>query len=237
MNIPEQLADLEYQHLVQVVEDDFEVQSNITDEELVGGIIKPDDYRKGFIRFVDETRRPTDKRKKINTYEYMQNYSTKETGVWIDSNNKQIVFCFRESVDIMNDWVKTNTVIGLLPMAFTQTARFQRSLKTVENFLKQIKGLNEYTIYLIGFSLGGTISTHMYTILKKKTKAKIKFVVFNRGSSPLEIYDTSPVNKQNRIHFHVTGDWISTPFLNDKRTKHEIFKHKKAKPHSLVNLK
>ena len=187
--------------------------------------------QKGYVRIIEQTYKPADERKNVKEYKYIRDLSTFETSVYVDEKAKLLVMCYRGSVT-REDWIISDGLIALAPFAFQKSDRFQRSLKETEAAVKRFKG---YRLMLVGHSLGGFIASNMWQIYTKRDP-RTRFVIFNRGSSPVEIFSRRPVDFDHRDHYYVPGDWISKPFLRDPKTEHHEVKQRLDNPHGWANF-
>ena len=191
---------------------------------LYGEKFKPLQEKSGFVRIVQQTYKLASKRKNIDEYQYIKELSSDETGIYIEPEAKELIICFRGSITA-EDWLVSDAFIALTPFAFRQSPRYRRSKIEVD---RAMLAYPEYDIILIGHSLGGHIATVMWNELHNIDN-DTRFVVYNRGTSPFEIFTSTPVNYAQRHHYHVHGDWLSDPFMRDKKTNHVLVKPKKNK--------
>jgi hypothetical protein len=186
---------------------------------LIGNGYKPNEYRLGFGNIMEMVYYdPIYKREGIDDYEYSHYYGDEEVGVWIDYENKEIVFAIRGS-KTMDDWTVADWEIAKsddLTKSLAKTDRFKRNRDKILELLKQFPN---YTPLFTGHSLGATISTVLYDELRKDIPS-LKFVVFNRGTGPKEIFTDEPVEHTRRVHFNTYYDPLSYNFTYDKKTKH-----------------
>jgi hypothetical protein len=200
-----------------------------------GGGFSSSQEKKGFALIVKETYKAPDERDDVGPYDYIRDLSSVETSVYIDPRDKELVLCFRGSVT-KEDWIVSDGMIALAPFAFNATPRMVRTWKEIRRAVEEYPN---YEIILVGHSLGGHIATNVYHYLSKEDDS-IRFVVYNRGSSPIEVFSRRPVEHDRRHHYHSEGDWISKPFLNDQKTAHYITPAKELKlkknPHGYVNF-
>ncbi len=195
-----------------------------------GGNFKPSEYRSGFSKMMLMVYGKI-KLKDIGDYKYLPEYSDEEIRVFVDYKNKEIVFVGRGSIT-KEDWLLSDAVIvsGSVT-AFKITPRYRRNKKLVMDTLKDFPN---YKIVLVGHSLSGFVATTLYEELKDKYD--VKFVVFNRGTGFNENFDEKPVDYKNRIHFHTFGDLLSSFFLQDKRTKHNVEIPTDKNIHGIINF-
>lgn len=198
---------------------------------LYGEKFSPSEEKSGFARIIEQTYKPPNKRKDVDEYKYVEKLSSVETGIYIEPQSKEIIACFRGSIT-KEDWLISDAYIALAPFAFRQSARYKRSKAEVD---KAMKAYSNYDVILIGHSLGGHIATVMWNEINN-IDDDTRFVVYNRGSSPVEIFTKQPVNYKQRHHYHIKGDWISDPFMRDQKTKHILVKPKSKNLHGYVNF-
>lgn len=198
---------------------------------LYGSKFSPREEKSGFARIIMETYKAPNKRKDVDEYQYVEKLSSVETGIYIESESKELIICFRGSITA-EDWLVSDAFIALTPFAFKQSPRYRRSKKEVDNAMRAYP---DYDIILIGHSLGGFIGTTMWNDIHNLDD-DTRFVVYNRGSSPLEIFTSSPINHEKRHHYHINGDWLSDSFVRDKKTKHIITKQKASNKHTYRNF-
>jgi hypothetical protein len=215
MNVLEQLYNQEQQ--------DFLL--NVT-----GGNFKPSEYRMGFAKMMMMVYGKI-KLKDIDDYKYLPRYSDEEIRVFVDYKNKEIVFVGRGSIT-KEDWLLSDAVIvsGSVT-AFKMTPRYRRNKKLVMDTLKDFPN---YKVVLVGHSLSGFVATTLYEELKPRYD--VKFIVFNRGTGFNENFEETPVDYKNRIHYHTFGDVLSSFYLQDKRTKHNVEIPTEKNLHGIINF-
>jgi hypothetical protein len=194
-----------------------------------GGAFKPQEYKRGFAEMNSMVYNQST-RKDIDGYKYLPEFSNEEQGTWVDTKAKELVICFRGSIT-REDWLETDLRI-LIPIGFKSTNRYIRSRELAMKAYNKYKG---YNVVLTGHSLGSHIATAMWQEFNEMDK-DTKFVVYNRGSSPFEIFSQNPKDKEDRIHYHAEGDIISDNFLKDTKTTHYVSKPTKWIPHLLGNF-
>ena len=198
---------------------------------LYGEKFSPKQEKSGFARIIMETYKQPNKRKNVGEYEYIANLSSIETGIYIEPQSKELIVCFRGSITA-EDWLVSDAFIALTPFAFRQSPRYRRSKKEVDNAMRAYV---DYDVVLIGHSLGGHIATVMWNEIHN-IDDDTRFVVYNRGTSPIEIFTSTPINHKQRHHYHVHGDWLSDPFMRDKKTKHILQKQTASYKHTYRNF-
>ena len=178
----------------------------------------------GFARIIKEGyKAPYDRKKNVDEYIYIPEISSTETAFYIEPKSHELIVVARGSVT-PEDWIVTDMFIALTPFAFRMSPRYRRYKKEVYNAMKYFP---KYDIILIGHSLGGHLSTTLWNEIHALDD-DTRFIVYNRGSSPLEIFSSTPINHEQRHHYHVHGDFLSDSFERDKKTKHFLVKQKKS---------
>ena len=199
---------------------------------LHGEKFSPKEEKSGFARLIQEGyKSPNERKKKIDDYIYIPELSSEETAFYIEPNFYELVICARGSITA-EDWLITDMFITLTPYAFRLSPRYRRYKKEVDNAMQHFPN---YDVILIGHSLGGFLQTTLWNELHN-IDDDTRFVVYNRGSSPLEIFTSSPVNHEQRHHYHVRGDLLSDNFELDKKTKHILVKQKASNKHTYTNF-
>lgn len=198
---------------------------------LYGEKFSSSEEKSGFARIIKEGYNEPSKRKNVDEYKYIKNLSSVETAIYIEPKSKEIIACFRGSIT-KEDWIVSDGFIAIAPFAFRQSPRYKRSKKDVD---MAMRAYPNYDVILIGHSLGGHIATVMWNEIHN-IDDDTRFIVYNRGSSPLETFTKRPKNYKQRHHYHIHGDWISDPFMHDKKTKHILSKQKKKSKHTYTNF-
>jgi hypothetical protein len=198
---------------------------------LYGEKFSPSEEQSGYARIIKEGYKEPNKRKNIDEYIYVHEISSMETAFYIEPSSKELIVCARGSITA-EDWLVSDAFIALTPYAFKMSPRYRRYKKEVYNAMKYFPS---YDIILIGHSLGGHLSTVLWNEIHN-IDDDTRFIVYNRGTSPIEIFTSTPINHAQRHHYHVRGDWLSDPFERDKKTKHMIVKQKSGNKHTYRNF-
>jgi transcription antitermination factor NusG len=190
-----------------------------------------DDEIKLYAKLNQEAQKTADKRKSIKPYTYVEADSNREVAVYIDKTDKVLCLVYRGTdFDVKSD-VLADVAIGV---GNVKLSKKYRDLK--KHFLDMISKY-KYRVILTGHSLGGAISTALYDVCKdKKGVNDCRFIVYNRGSSPMEIHGKMSQDYKRRKHVYTKEDTIATPFLEDTKTKHILMPTtNKKNAHSLSN--
>lgn len=161
-------------------------------------------------------------------FEYLPDISEQNVAVFSNPKKKVVVYAYKGTSNLKD--LLTDITIAI--PSFKTSGHYKKMLQHFQNTIKNFKN---FRVILSGHSLGGTTAVEIEKVCDK-IKGGCYYVVFNRGSSPLEIFTKGPKDSTN-IHYHVEGDKISKPFLRNEKAIHHITKPKREDfPHVLRNF-
>ena len=169
-------------------------------------------------------------RENIDSFRYMKPYSNDDVAVYMDRPKNILVFAYRgTNFKLVKDLVADTHIAS-------GTFRMSKRYKVMkEHFMKISNLFPSFKIVFTGHSLGATIAGDIQHLCKTSGR-DCSFVIFNRGSSPIEVYKKGPKDPQKH-HHHIKGDWVSSPYLKAKTANHYVYDKKGTNhPHILANF-
>lgn len=206
----------------------------IHSQKLQGGkFYDPENEYKQMVKINIESYKEPDDRKNIKPYIYLREFSHRDVAVYIDKTFKVIVFSYK-GTDFSNIYDLLADIQIAIP-SFKVSPRYYNMKNHFKNTMKNFK---DWQVILTGHSLGSHTATSLLGYCDEtQGKDDCRFITFNRGTSPLEYFTSSPIDHKRRNNYHIEGDWLSRPFLKDPKTKHTVYKKlSKQNPHSLINF-
>ena len=173
-------------------------------------------------------------RSSVGNFQYQKQYSNRDVAVFVNAKKKIVCFAYKgTNTDHISDLIADSAIVLT---AFKSSARYKKMVKHFDKVMKHYKG---YKVALTGHSLGAHTGTAMYDYANAKGY-DAGFVIYNRGSSPLEIYKKGP-RSSKKHHHHVTepkADWISAPYTRNKTVTLHKYKQKanSKSPHAMSNF-
>lgn len=198
-----------------------------------GKFYDPENEYKQMVLINKETYKEPNLRRNVKPYIYLTEFSNREVAVFIDKAFKVIVFCYRGT-----DFSNVYDVLADIQIAIPSFKLSPRYLNMKRHFKETMKNFEDWQVILSGHSLGGHIASVLIGYCDEtEGKDDCRFIVLNRGSSPIEFYSKSPKDYKRRNHYHMKGDWLSKTFLKDTKTKHKVLNPVSQKnPHSMFNF-
>jgi transcription antitermination factor NusG len=184
-----------------------------------------------YAKLNQEAQKTADKRKSIKPYTYVEADSNREVAVYIDKTDKVLCLVYRGT-----DWDVKLDVLAVAAIGVGNVKLSKKYRDLQRHFLDMISKY-KYKVILTGHSLGGAISTALYDVCKdKKGVNDCRFIVYNRGSSNMELHGKVSKDHKRRKHVYTAEDTIATPFIADTKTKHILMPTtNKKNVHSLSN--
>jgi len=177
-------------------------------------------------------KKPADRLKKVSEFTLLENqYTNTDVATYINTEKKILIFSYRGT--------KPTNLTDLGNDAFIAVGRPQSAprFKTMEKMFREAdKEYPDYRFIFTGHSLGGTLGWYIMKICRElNQKHECSYVIYNRGSSPLESFEKGPVDNLKH-HWHAKGDLVSQPFLKESVTNHHVVNKKVFIPHLLANF-